>query len=68
MLDQFQKRRGYDPRPWLPVLTGRVVESAAASDRFLWDFRATLADLVADEHYDQIARSAKERGLVHYGE
>jgi hypothetical protein len=68
MLDQFQKRRGYDPRPWLPVLTGRVVESAAASDRFLWDFRATLADLVADEHYDQIARTAKERGLVHYGE
>jgi len=68
MLDQFQKRRGYDPRPWLPVLTGRVVESAAASDRFLWDFRATLADLVADEHYDQIARTAKECGLVHYGE
>jgi hypothetical protein len=68
MLIQFQKRRGYDPRPWLPVLTGRVVGSAAASDRFLWDFRATLGDLVADEHYDQIARSTKERGMIHYGE
>jgi hypothetical protein len=68
MIAQFQKRRGYDPRPWLPVLTGRVVESAAASDRFLWDFRATLGDLVADEHYDQIARTTQERGLVHYGE
>jgi hypothetical protein len=67
-LDQFRQHRGYDPHPWLPVLTGRVVESAAASDRFLWDFRETLGDLVAEEHYDQIARSAKEQGLIHYGE
>jgi hypothetical protein len=68
MLGEFQRRRGYDPRPWLPVLTGRVVESAAASDRFLWDFRATLADLVADAHYDEIARTTKQLGLIHYGE
>src|ERR1035438_8632401 len=39
MIAEFTKRRGYDMRPWLPVLTGRVVESAEASDRFLWDFR-----------------------------
>jgi len=38
MITQFKKYRGYDPTPWLPVLTGRVVESAEASDRFLWDF------------------------------
>jgi len=25
MLAEFQKRRGYDPVPWLPVLAGRVV-------------------------------------------
>jgi len=68
MLAQFQKRRGYDPRPWLPALTGRVVDSGAASDRFLWDFRATLGDLVADEHYGEIADQAKARGLVHYAE
>lgn len=68
MIDQFRKRRGYDPLPWLPVLTGRIVESAAASDRFLWDFRETIGDLVADEHYDQAQRSAQEHGLVHYSE
>ena len=28
MLAQFKKLRGYDATPWLPVLTGRVVESA----------------------------------------
>src|ERR1035438_6091733 len=36
MLAQFKALRGYDATPWLPVLTGRVVESAEASDRFLW--------------------------------
>ena len=68
MIDQFTRRRGYDPRPWMPVLTGRIVESAQASDQFLWDFRKTIADLTADEHYGQVQASLKERGLGHYGE
>jgi hypothetical protein len=34
MLAEFEKLRGYDATPWLPVLTGRVVESSEASDRF----------------------------------
>jgi hypothetical protein len=68
MLTQFKKRRGYDPAPWMPVLTGRVVESAQASDNFLWDFRKTIADLIADEHYGQVQASLKERGIGHYSE
>ena len=56
------------PRPWLPVLTGRMVESAQASDQFLWDLRKTIADLTADEHYGQVQASLKERGMGHYGE
>ncbi|MGH1560423.1 glycosyl hydrolase [Caulobacter segnis] len=51
MLAQFRARRGYDPAPWLPVLTGRVVQSAQASERFLFDYRQTLKDLVVDNHY-----------------
>ena len=68
MMAQFKKRRGYDPLPWMPVLTGQVVESAEASDQFLWDFRKTIADLIADEHYGQVQASLKERGIGHYGE
>ncbi len=68
MIAQFKKRRGYDPTPWMPVLAGEVVESAEASDRFLWDFRKTIADLIADEHYGQVQASLKERGMGHYGE
>ena len=68
MVAEFNKRRGYDPVPWMPVLTGQVVASAAESDQFLWDFRKTIADLIADEHYGQVEASLKERGMGHYGE
>ncbi len=68
MLAQFKRLRGYDATPWLPVLTGRVVDSAEASDRFLWDFRKTIADLIANEHYGQLEETLHERGMGHYGE
>jgi len=68
MIQEFTRRRGYDPHPWLPVLTGRVVESAEASDRFLWDFRRALSDMLTEYHYDQITAILKQRGMGHYGE
>lgn len=68
MLADFKRLRGYDPLPWLPVLTGQVVESSEASDRFLWDFRETIGDLIADEHYGQLEATLHERGMGHYGE
>src|SRR5262249_39730609 len=66
--DEFRRRRGYDIAPWLPVLAGVIVGSAEESDRFLYDFRRTLCDLIAEYHYDQIAANAKARGLIQYGE
>jgi len=68
MIPEFTRRRGYDPRPWLPVLAGRVIESAQQSERFLWDFRKTLGDLLAEYHYDQINDILHQRGMGHYGE
>lgn len=68
MVREFKTRRGYDPTPFLPVLTGRVVDSAQVSDDFLWDFRRTLADLLAENHYGTITRYAKAHGLGYYGE
>lgn len=68
MIAQFRKLRGYDPIPWLPVLSGRVVESSSASDRFLWDFRKTISDLIANEHYGQLEETLHEWKMGHYGE
>src|ERR1035441_10955527 len=60
MLAQFKKLHGYDATQWLPVLAGHVVESAEASDRFLWDFRKTIADLIATEHYGQLEETDRK--------
>lgn len=68
LVEHFTKLRGYDPRPWLPVLTGTIVGSRSQSDAFLYDFRRTLADLIASEHYGTVAAVAHEHGLSVYGE
>ena len=68
MVDQFKRLRGYDPIPWLPTLTGILVGSRAQSDAFLYDYRRTLADLIASEHYGTVAAVAHENGLKVYGE
>ena len=68
LLEHFQRLRGYDPRPWLPTLTGAIVESRERSDSFLQDFRRTLGDLYATEHYGTVAAVAHENDLKVYGE
>jgi hypothetical protein len=68
LLADFQARRGYDPTPYLPVLTGRIVESAEASDRFLWDYRRTLADLLAENHYGLATKYFNKIGVGLYAE
>ncbi len=68
MIAQFQHRRGYDPTPYLPILAGRVVGSADVSDRFLWDFRRTLADMFAEEFYGTMDSELHKRGMEAYSE
>lgn len=59
----FQKYRGYDPTPYLPVLSGYVIGSLDISDRFLHDYRKTVADCMADNHYKRFAELCHENGL-----
>jgi len=68
MIEQFKRLRGYDPTPWLPALTGAIIGTRAESDRFLFDYRRTLGELHASEHYATVARIAHEYGLTLYGE
>ncbi len=68
MIAQFRQRRGYDPTPWLPVLAGRVVADGPSADRFLWDFRRTLADMFASEYYGTMDDELHKIGLHAYSE
>lgn len=68
LVAEFQRLRGYDPTPYLPVLTGAAVASPAVSDKFLWDFRRTVEQLLAANHYGELTKMAHERGLSVVGE
>jgi hypothetical protein len=60
---EFQKRRGYDPTPFLPSMIGYVVETPERSERFLWDLRQTANELVLENHVQYLKRYAHDRGL-----
>ena len=68
ILEEFQQRRGYDPRPWLPALTGVIIKSTADTDRFMWDFRRTISQLIAENHYGEISDDLHSHGMRYYGE
>jgi len=63
MLENFKKYRGYDPTPYLPVFMGKIVGSAEISDRFLYDYRKTVADCMADLSYGKFAEESAKYGL-----
>ncbi|MGQ2914334.1 glycosyl hydrolase [Microbacterium aurantiacum] len=66
--EEFRARRGYDPTPYLPTLVGAIVGDAATSDRFLYDYRRTIADLLAAEYYGTLAAEAAASGMTLYSE
>jgi hypothetical protein len=60
---EFEKRRGYALRSWLPALAGWVVNDHLTSERFLRDWRATISDLIAENYFGRMAELGRERGL-----
>lgn len=61
--EEFKGRRGYDLRKRLIALTGRFVGSVDETERFLWDYRRTIGDLIAHNFYGAFRDYAHERGV-----
>jgi hypothetical protein len=61
--EEFQKRNGYDLVPFMPTLTGRVVGDLETSERFLWDFRRTISDLLNENYAGRLRELANRHGL-----
>ncbi|PWH84625.1 hypothetical protein DIS18_08040 [Algibacter marinivivus] len=60
---QFKKLRGYDLTPYLPTLAGYYVESGEITERFQWDFRRTIGDLITENYYGHFAKLCHENKL-----
>lgn len=68
MFEDFQSMRGYDMHKWMPALAGYVVDSPENTDKFLFDFRQTIGELTATNHYDALTDILAERGMKRYTE
>ena len=60
--EEFKTRRGYDLFPWMPVLTGQIIESSARSEQFLRDWRQTIGELFT-ENYNRLNEIIAEYGM-----
>ncbi|MDR0391082.1 MAG: hypothetical protein LBH59_04175, partial [Planctomycetaceae bacterium] len=55
---EFQTRRGYDLTPYLPIIAGYIIDNRNSSNRFLYDFRRTIGDLIADNNYSLMKKKS----------
>ena len=60
---EFQRRRGYDLLPWLPVMAGIPVESAAESEQVLRDVRQTIDELKNEVFFRTVSQCARQYGV-----
>ena len=60
---EFQRLRGYNPMLYFPTIAGFYVGSSEESERFLWDLRKTVNDLMAANYYDRFSELCHQNGL-----
>jgi hypothetical protein len=61
--EEFKRRRGYDLLRYLPAITGQVVESSEFSERFLWDLRQTVNELILENHAKHLKALGHHNGF-----
>lgn len=65
---EFENRRGYSILSYLPVLCEEVVDNVEISERFLFDFRQTIADLFKENFYDKMRELSNKHDLYYMAE
>ncbi len=62
--NEFKRLRVYDCQLYLPALAGYYVESGEETERFLWDFRRTIGDLMAKHYYGRFSELCHQHGMI----
>lgn len=66
--EEFRKHRGYDVFHFLPAFAGFIVENREQTDRFLYDVRQTMSDLVSETFFGGMSELAHNYGLQVHAE
>lgn len=61
--NQFEALRGYKLTDYLPTLAGYYVDGGEITERFQWDFRRTIGDLIAENYYGHFAKLCHQNNL-----
>jgi hypothetical protein len=59
----FFNQHEYSPKKWLPVFLGFEVSGKEQSERFLYDYRKTVSDLLIFSHYTTGSKVCEEYGV-----
>jgi len=65
---EFEKRRHYSIINWLPVICGVTVDNPEATERFLYDFQKTIAELIEENYYRHFNQLCKQAGVKSHAE
>lgn len=68
MFVEFEQRRGYSMKKYLPATMGYIVESSEVSTKFLRDLRQTMDEVYIDNFFSHFATIAHEMGAEVYTE
>lgn len=60
---RFHSMRGYDIKPWLPILAGYIVTDRKSTEQVLLDFRKTIAETIGSEFYGTLGRLCRDAGV-----
>lgn len=66
--EEFRRRRGYDLIPYLPVLAGAELGDTTLRDRIQRDYKLTISDLMAENHYGRLETLCRENNLLFFSE
>jgi len=56
---EFKRLRGYDIRPYLPLMVGFPLDDEATTERVLRDVRLTINQLIDEVFYDEMRKNAR---------
>lgn len=60
---EFEKLRGYECISFMPTFAGYYVDGGETTERFLWDFRRTIGDLMVSNYYGHLRERCHEHGM-----
>ena len=63
-VDEFRRRRGYNMTPFLPAVFGARITHDDVTERFLFDYRKTLGEVLIDAYYGAARNAAHQAGLT----